>query len=91
VKKAPRIVFQTKRITETDWLIEASIPGSDIRIIDGLTSKGDADDWMNGERKVSWLRSKVMRNEIDPTRAGWSAKELTVKITNAVRTCAQKP
>jgi hypothetical protein len=58
VKKAPRIVFQTKRITETDWLIEASIPGSDIRIIDGLTSKGDADDWMNGERKVSWLRSQ---------------------------------
>jgi hypothetical protein len=58
VKKAPRIVFQTKRITETDWLIEASIPGSDIRIIGGLTSKADADDWMNSERKVSWLRSQ---------------------------------
>jgi hypothetical protein len=58
VKKAPRVLFQTKRIAETDWLIEATIRGSDIRIISGLTSKADADDWMNGELKVSWLRSQ---------------------------------
>jgi len=39
MSKSPRVVFQPKRITETDWQIEASIPGSEIRIISGLTSK----------------------------------------------------
>jgi hypothetical protein len=58
MKKSPRVTFQTKRIAETDWQIEASIPGSEIRIIHGLTSKADADDWMNGDRKVAWLRSQ---------------------------------
>jgi hypothetical protein len=58
MKKAPRVIFQIRRNTETDWLIEASIPESDTRIIGGFTSKADADDWMSGERKVSWLRSQ---------------------------------
>ena len=38
--------------------IEASIPGSEIRIISGLTSKADVDDWMGGNRKIAWLRSQ---------------------------------
>jgi len=57
MSKSPRVVFQPKRITETDWQIEASIPGSEIRIIGGLTSKADVDDWMGGNRKIAWLRS----------------------------------
>jgi hypothetical protein len=58
MSKSPRVTFQTKRIDETDWQIEASIPGSEIRIIRGLISKADADDWMNGDRKIAWLRSQ---------------------------------
>ena len=50
--------FQPKRITETDWQIEASIPGSEIGIISGLISKADVDDWMAGNRKIAWLRSQ---------------------------------
>jgi hypothetical protein len=58
MKKSPRVVFQPKRITETDWQIEASIAGSEVRIISGLTGKADVDDWMAGPRKVAWLRSQ---------------------------------
>ena len=58
MKKSPRVAFQPKRITETDWQIEASIPGSEIRIISGLISKADVDDWMAGNRKIAWLRSQ---------------------------------
>jgi hypothetical protein len=58
MSNSPRVTFQTKRIDETDWQIEASIPGSEIRIIRGLISKADADDWMNGDRKIAWLRSQ---------------------------------
>ena len=58
MKKSPRVAFQPKRITETDWQIEASIPGSEIRIISGLVSKADVDDWMAGNRKIAWLKSQ---------------------------------
>jgi hypothetical protein len=58
MRKSPRVIFQPKRITETDWQIEASMPGAELRIISGLTSKADVDDWMSGNRKVAWLRSQ---------------------------------
>ena len=58
MSKFPRVVFQAKRITETGWQIEASILGSEMRIISGLTSKADVDDWMGGNRKIAWLRSQ---------------------------------
>jgi hypothetical protein len=58
MKKSPRVAFQPKRITETDWQIEASIPGSEIRMISGLVSKADVDDWMSGNRKIAWLKSQ---------------------------------
>jgi hypothetical protein len=58
MKKSPRVAFQPKRITDTDWQIEASISGSELRTITGLTSKADVDDWMNGHRKIAWLRSQ---------------------------------
>jgi hypothetical protein len=58
MSKSPRVVFKPKRITETDWQIEAAIPGAEVSIISGLTSKADADDWMSGNRKVAWLRSQ---------------------------------
>jgi hypothetical protein len=58
MKKSPRVTFRPKRIAEGDWQIEAHCPGADIRYIKGLTSKADVDDWINGSRKVTWLRSQ---------------------------------
>jgi hypothetical protein len=54
----PRVTFRPKRISETEWQIEAHYEGAEVRIITGLTSKADVDDWMNGDRKVAWLRSQ---------------------------------
>jgi hypothetical protein len=54
----PRVTFNLKRIAEGDWQIEAHYPGAEIRRITGLTSKEDAHEWLNGNRKLAWLRSQ---------------------------------
>lgn len=54
----PRVTFQTKRISDTDWQIEARLEGAEVRLITGLTSKADVDEWINGSRKIAWLRSQ---------------------------------
>jgi hypothetical protein len=58
--KTPRVkvIFKPKRIEEGDWQIEAHCPGAEIRYITGLVSKADIDDWMQGPRRVDWLRSQ---------------------------------
>ena len=38
--------------------IEAHYEGQEIGIISGLTSKEDVNDWLNGPRKIEWLRSQ---------------------------------
>jgi hypothetical protein len=53
-----KVTFKTVRISDEDWKIQADFPGSDTREITGLISKADADDWLNGNRKVAWLRSQ---------------------------------
>jgi hypothetical protein len=53
-----RVTFKTVRNSEDDWNIVAEYPGADPREITGLKSKADVDDWMNGDRRVSWLRSQ---------------------------------
>jgi hypothetical protein len=53
-----RVTFRTLRIADDNWTIQADYPDSEQREITGLTSKADADDWMNGDRKVAWLRSQ---------------------------------
>jgi hypothetical protein len=58
MSKSPRVIFSTKRIADGDWQIEANCPGAEIRYIKGLTSKADADAWLEGERKIAWLRSQ---------------------------------
>jgi hypothetical protein len=39
--------------------IVAEYPGADPREISGLRDNADVDDWMNGDRRVAWLRSQV--------------------------------
>jgi hypothetical protein len=58
MSKSPRVIFTQKRIAEDDWQIEAHCPGAEIRYIKGLTSKADVDEWINGNRKLVWLRSQ---------------------------------
>ena len=58
MSKSPRVIFSSKRIADGDWQIEAHCPGAEIRYIKGLISKADADEWLAGERKITWLRSQ---------------------------------
>ncbi len=53
-----KVTFRMQRITEDNWQILAQYPGMEDRIIKGLTSKADVDDWINGERRIDWLRSQ---------------------------------
>jgi hypothetical protein len=53
-----KVTFKIVRNAEDDWNILAEYPGSEPREITGLKSKSDADDWMNGDRRIAWLRSQ---------------------------------
>jgi hypothetical protein len=53
-----KVTFKIVRIAEDDWNILADCPGVEPRRVTGLKSKADADDWMNGERRIAWLRSQ---------------------------------
>lgn len=53
-----RVIFKMKRIAEDDWQIEAHYPGAEIRYIKGLTNKAEVDEWLQGSRRIDWLRSQ---------------------------------
>ena len=53
-----KVTFRIVRIAEDDWNIQAEYPGIEPRLITGLKSKADADEWMNGDRRIAWLRSQ---------------------------------
>jgi hypothetical protein len=53
-----RVIFKIKRVTESDWQIEAHYPGAELRHIKGFKSKAEVDDWLQGIRRVDWLRSQ---------------------------------
>jgi len=52
------VTFKPVRKADDDWTIVAEYPGTPPREITGLKSKADVDDWMNGERRIAWLRSQ---------------------------------
>ena len=47
-----------QRVAEGDWQIEAHYPGVEIRLIKGFKSKVEVDEWLNGSRRIDWLRSQ---------------------------------
>ena len=53
-----KVTFKAIRISEDDWQISAERPDGETAIITGLTSKADAADWIDGPRRISWLRSQ---------------------------------
>jgi hypothetical protein len=56
--KKPRVDFRAKRIAEGEWQIEAHSAGQEVRYVKGLTSHDEARDWIDGPRKIAWLRSQ---------------------------------
>lgn len=56
--KKPRVTFKMQRIAEDDWQIIAECPGAETQYIKGLKSKADVDEWLNGSRRIGWLRSQ---------------------------------
>lgn len=53
-----KVDFRPNRIDEGNWQIIAVMPGHEDRHIKGLTSREDCYDWINGSRKIDWLRSQ---------------------------------
>jgi hypothetical protein len=58
MSKSPRVIFKYKRIAEGDWQIEAHYPAAEIRYIKGFKSKAEIDEWLQGSRRIDWLRSQ---------------------------------
>jgi hypothetical protein len=53
-----KVNFKPVRIAEGDWNILATYPGVEPVHIEGFKSKTEIDEWMNGERRIAWLRSQ---------------------------------
>jgi hypothetical protein len=56
--KSPRVQFKMERIAPDDWQIVATCEGTEPRYITGLKSKAEVDEWLNGSRRLAWLRSQ---------------------------------
>ena len=53
-----KVEFKVNRIEEGQWQIIATYPGQEDRFIKGLTSREECYEWLNGSRKIEWLRSQ---------------------------------
>jgi hypothetical protein len=53
-----RVELKYKRIAENEWQIEAHYPGAELRHIKGFKSKAEIDEWLQGSRRIDWLRSQ---------------------------------
>jgi hypothetical protein len=53
-----KVTFRIVRQAEDDWKILAEYPTVPVREITGLKSKADAQDWVNGDGRIAWLRSQ---------------------------------
>ena len=54
----PKVTFKLNRIAEGEWQIIAEYPGVEDRHIKGFADKASCHDWLNGTRKIDWLRSQ---------------------------------
>ena len=52
-----KVDFRPQRIAEDDWQILAVHDGHEDRIIKNVSGRDDCYDWINGDRKISWLRA----------------------------------
>ena len=53
-----KVTFRPIRNADDDWTIVAEYTGAEHREITGFKSKTEIVEWMNGDRKIAWLRSQ---------------------------------
>jgi hypothetical protein len=53
-----KVTFNPVRIAEGDWNIVAECPRVAPIEITGFRSKAEIDEWINGDRRIAWLRSQ---------------------------------
>jgi hypothetical protein len=53
-----KVTFKPIHNSDDDWSVVAEYAGAEPREIGGFKSKADVDDWMDGDRKLAWLRSQ---------------------------------
>jgi hypothetical protein len=53
-----KVIFKPLRKSDDEWAIIAEYQGVEPVEITGFKSKTEIDEWMNGERRISWLRSQ---------------------------------
>lgn len=58
MKKSNRVIFKPERITEGDWQIQAHCPEAEIIYVKGFKAKTEIEEWLSGDGKLRWLRSK---------------------------------
>jgi hypothetical protein len=56
--KSPRVTFKLERVAEGEWRIQAICPGVETQYITGFKTKAEIDEWLDGTRKLAWLRSQ---------------------------------
>ena len=56
--KSPRVEFKLERIAEGVWQIVATCPGVETKYIAGFKTKDEVNEWLNGTRRIDWLRSQ---------------------------------
>lgn len=54
----PKVTFKPVRLAEGNWNILAEYPERPPVVITGFKSKTEVDEWMNGDRRIAWLRSQ---------------------------------
>jgi hypothetical protein len=57
MSKSPRVTFKLKRVAEGDWQIDAHCPGVETETIKGFKTKAEVDEWLQGSRRIDWLRA----------------------------------
>jgi hypothetical protein len=53
-----KVTFKPMGVTEGEWNILAELPGRQPIEITGFKSKTEIDEWINGDRRIAWLRSQ---------------------------------
>jgi len=56
--KSGRVIFKLSRVAEGDWQIAAHCPNAEIQYIKGFKTKEEIDEWLQGTRRIDWLRSQ---------------------------------
>ena len=93
MSKKPRVTFKLERVAEGDWQIQALHPEEETRYIKGFKTKAEVDEWLNGTRKIDWLRSQGYAKSSPVARSAALALEIVGHRQRALQssTAAGRP